>query len=226
MFPSRRTWPARTPGAFIPRWKLSMFPAPPEKVSIAGWNGCKRARSGRKRNCKPYTRKFRFRVFEGTRVLRCAGKAVRFFILSGLYRTTEKFWRTLLVGAPCFSRGEWDFSPAEKKSILKWVLATAFRFPALKHFHTWCIGWSTASAVQLGFGNETALAAEVTETLPQALKRDPRIDGSYARLKACSTHRLYTRCYREPRFLLFGDFVWLRETPQGLRGLCRREWPA
>ena len=73
---------------------------------------------------------------------------------------------------------------------------------------------------------ENALAAEVTETLPQALKRDPRIDGSYARLKACSTHRLYTRCYREPRFLLFGDFVWLRETPQGLWGLCRREWPA
>ena len=64
----------------------------------------------------------------------------------------------------------------------------------LEHFHTWCIGWSTASAVQLGFGNETALATEVTETLPQALKRDPRIDGSYARLKACSTHRLYTRC--------------------------------
>jgi hypothetical protein len=48
--------------------------------------------------------------------------------------------------------------------------------------------------VQLRFGNETALAAEVTETLPQALKRDPRTDGSYARLKACSTHRLYTRC--------------------------------
>ena len=64
----------------------------------------------------------------------------------------------------------------------------------LDHFHTWCIGWSAASAVQLGFGNETALATEVTETLPQALKRDPRIDGSYARLKACSTHRLYTRC--------------------------------
>src|SRR5664280_3615154 len=185
MFPSRRTWRARTPGAVIPRWISSMFPAAPEKVSIAGWSGCARARSERKRNCEPYTRKFRFRVFEGTRVLRCAGKAVQFFILSGLHRTTEKFWRTLLVGAPA-SAGERDFSPAEKKSILKWALATAFRFPALKHFHTWCIGWSTASAVQLGFGNETALAAEVTETLPQALKRDPRIDGSYARLKACS----------------------------------------
>src|ERR1035441_7480649 len=64
----------------------------------------------------------------------------------------------------------------------------------LEHFHTWCIGWSTASAVQLGFGNETALATEVTETLPQALKRDPRNDGSYASMKSCSTHRLYTRC--------------------------------
>src|ERR1035441_1761087 len=64
----------------------------------------------------------------------------------------------------------------------------------LEHFHTWCIGWSAASAVQLGFGNETAVATEVTETLPQALKRDPRIDGSYARLKACSTDLLCTRC--------------------------------
>src|SRR5664279_6096159 len=27
----------------------------------------------------------------------------------------------------------------------------------LEHFHTWYIGWSTASAVQLGFGNEAAL---------------------------------------------------------------------
>jgi hypothetical protein len=66
-------------------------------------------------------------------------------------------------------------------------------FHESEHFHTWCIGWSTASAVQLRFGNETALAAEVTKTLPQALKRDPRTDGSYARLKACSTHRLYTQ---------------------------------
>src|ERR1035437_4036622 len=69
-----------------------------------------------------------------------------------------------------------------------------YRLLGLEHFHTWCIGWSTASAVQLGFGNETALATEVTETLPQALKRDPRIDGSYARLKACSAHPLYARC--------------------------------
>jgi hypothetical protein len=32
------------------------------------------------------------------------------------------------------------------------------------------------------------------ETLPQALKRDPGTGGGYARLKACATHRLYTRC--------------------------------
>src|ERR1017187_8140451 len=53
------------------------------------------------------------------------------------------------------------------------------------------------------------LAAEVTETLPQALKRDPRTDGSYARLKACSTHRLYTRCengYRRPSWVFFSRF--------------------
>jgi len=42
---------------------------------------------------------------------------------------------------------------------------------------------STASAVQLRFGNETALAVEVTGTLPQALKRDPGTEASYARLK-------------------------------------------
>src|ERR1035437_2214673 len=53
----------------------------------------------------------------------------------------------------------------------------------LKQFHTRCIGGSTASAVQLRFVNEPALATEVTETLPQALKRDPGTDGSYARLK-------------------------------------------
>ena len=52
------------------------------------------------------------------------------------------------------------------------------------------MGWSTALAVQLRFGNKTALAAEGTEPLPQALKRDSRTDGSCARLKACSTHRL------------------------------------
>jgi hypothetical protein len=63
--------------------------------------------------------------------------------------------------------------------------------------------------VQLGFGNETALATEVTETLPQALKRDPRIDGSYARLKACSTHRLYTRCETA-----------IDHLPPGLKSVC------
>src|ERR1019366_1291890 len=41
-------------------------------------------------------------------------------------------WGRLLVEAPCFSRGELDFSPAEKQSILKWALALGFSLPALK----------------------------------------------------------------------------------------------
>src|SRR5664279_5149695 len=52
----------------------------------------------------------------------------------------------------------------------------------LEQFHTWCIGWSTASAVQFRI-REPALATEGTETLPQALKRAPATDGRYARLK-------------------------------------------
>ena len=64
--------------------------------------------------------------------------------------------------------------------------------------------------MQLRFGNETALAAEVTETLPQALKRDPSTDGSYALLKACSTHRLYTR--RETaikKYAVTASLIWI-----------------
>src|ERR1019366_7115760 len=34
--------------------------------------------------------------------------------------------RTLLVGAPCFSRGSWTLSPAEKRSLLKLALAAGF----------------------------------------------------------------------------------------------------
>src|SRR5664279_4797200 len=37
-------------------------------------------------------------------------------------------------------------------------------------------------------------ATEVTETLPQALKRDLGTDGSYARLKGVLHPSLYTRC--------------------------------
>src|SRR5664279_2413299 len=44
----------------------------------------------------------------------------------------KKLWRTLLVGAPCFSRGKLDFSPAEKKPILKWALAPAFSISGAK----------------------------------------------------------------------------------------------
>ena len=48
----------------------------------------------------------------------------------------------------------------------------------LEHSHSCCIGWSTALAVQLRPWVEPALAAAATETLPQALKRDPGTDGS------------------------------------------------
>ena len=37
----------------------------------------------------------------------------------------ETIWTTFAVGAPCFSRGKLDFSPAEKKSIFEWALAPA-----------------------------------------------------------------------------------------------------
>ncbi len=36
------------------------------------------------------------------------------------------------VEAPCFSRGKLDFSPAEKKSILKRALAPGFSMPGAK----------------------------------------------------------------------------------------------
>ncbi len=77
----------------------------------------------------------------------------------------------------------------------------------LGHFHVWRIGWSTALAVQLRCGDEPALqAAEVTEPLPQALKRDPRTAGSYARLKARSTHRLHVRRETAIAFVLLFTF--------------------
>src|ERR1019366_1142750 len=47
-------------------------------------------------------------------------------------QAAEKLCGSLLVEAPCFSRGIWTFSPAEKESILKWALAPGSRFPALK----------------------------------------------------------------------------------------------
>ena len=40
-------------------------------------------------------------------------------------------WR-LLVGAPCFSRGEMDFSPAEERSNFRWALAPGFLHPGAK----------------------------------------------------------------------------------------------
>jgi len=40
----------------------------------------------------------------------------------------DEFW----VEAPCFSREKLDFSPAEKRLILKWALATGFPMPGAK----------------------------------------------------------------------------------------------
>src|SRR5664279_456843 len=110
----------------------------------------------------------------------------------------------------------------------------------VKHFYTWCIGWSTASApgspahavfacagveaVQLRSGNKPALAAEATETLPQALKRDLGTDGSHARLKACSTHRLNTTCEAAIGFCAHVFFPASRSlrAPSQLRRAARR----
>jgi hypothetical protein len=36
------------------------------------------------------------------------------------------------VGAPCFSRGKLDFSPAEEESVLKWALAQEFSISGAK----------------------------------------------------------------------------------------------
>src|ERR1035437_8952594 len=47
-------------------------------------------------------------------------------------QAAEKLWITALVGAPCFSRGELDFSPAGKKSTFEWALALAFSIPGAK----------------------------------------------------------------------------------------------
>ncbi len=47
-------------------------------------------------------------------------------------QAAEKLWTTLLVGAPCFSRGELDFSPAGKKSTHEWALAPASSIASAK----------------------------------------------------------------------------------------------
>src|ERR1019366_97186 len=45
----------------------------------------------------------------------------------------ERLWGKAFGGSPCFSRGELDFSPAEKRLMLKWDLAPGtFSIPALK----------------------------------------------------------------------------------------------
>jgi hypothetical protein len=48
------------------------------------------------------------------------------------FRGSEKLCGSLLVEAPCFSRGSWTLVQRKKESILKWALAPGFGFPALK----------------------------------------------------------------------------------------------
>ena len=43
-----------------------------------------------------------------------------------LHRMLKESVEAFSVEAPCFSRGELDFSPAEKRSRLKWALAAGF----------------------------------------------------------------------------------------------------
>ena len=52
--------------------------------------------------------------------------------ISNSFKGCGKSQRKVLVGAPCFSKGKLDFSPAEKESILKWTSAPGFSTPALK----------------------------------------------------------------------------------------------
>ncbi len=47
-------------------------------------------------------------------------------------QAAETIRTTFAVGAPCFSRGELDFSPAEKKSIFEWALAPALSIASAK----------------------------------------------------------------------------------------------
>ena len=47
----------------------------------------------------------------------------------------EELCEDRLVEAPCFSRGELDFSPAEKAMSLKWASAPGFLDPSAKARH-------------------------------------------------------------------------------------------
>jgi len=47
----------------------------------------------------------------------------------------EELCEDRLVEAPCFSRGELDFSPAEKAMSLKWASAPGFLDPSTKARH-------------------------------------------------------------------------------------------
>ena len=103
-----------------------------------------------------------------------------------------------LVEAPCFSRGELDFSPAERESILKWALAP-------------------------GFLDSGAKARHQSRTFPGALKRSfPRINaGAFTKkytpkglhsvvpqpVKPVS--RAMARCIAEPGLFMNARSFWV-----------------
>jgi hypothetical protein len=103
-----------------------------------------------------------------------------------------KLWGKAFGGSPLLQQGGAGLQSSGEGAILKWALALGFSIPGAKardqnrtlpgalkrssHQEVHSMGYAlTFSAA--------CLAAAVTETLPQALKRDPRTDGSYARLK-------------------------------------------
>ena len=74
-----------------------------------------------------------FHVFLGMQLVRCglniflhAKLYLRCIEIMRLKPAAENLWGVLLVGAPCFSRGSWTLSPAEKRSLLNSASAAGF----------------------------------------------------------------------------------------------------
>jgi hypothetical protein len=54
----------------------------------------------------------------------------------------------------------------------------AIRYTPRKQFQAWCLGWSTALAVQSRIGYESALAAEVKESITSGAKAYSQAGGT------------------------------------------------
>jgi hypothetical protein len=84
------------------------------------------------------------------------------------------------VGAPCFSRGELDFSPAEKRSIFR------------------------ERALALGFLQTSAKAHDQVQLFPGALKRSsPRMNAGAPTKKPLAAPALRT-FFNRSRFFVYG----------------------